>query len=303
MMHYLMSLQAHAPQEHEPHSPDTSFGASCGKLRQLVYGKMDLLMLEFELVLDASHHKWAKWRMMMAEEPGKTVHSWIAVLVSCTLEISSELHRRLVSYVKSYPAKLAWLIFTEPAYNPCDRRRQIAHELLQLPSDRVDSSFTGKFRTIFKEELEICARTGAIDALFFQLLRDFFNLLPIETQEVEGTNSMIKKTYQIAPAIKLPLMSDRILIKKALATKVISGETPAERWQSRMDALEFAVENRSFALEQCLGDRRTMVMDPRTDSMPQSSVDHGSVWALGWATRVGDGQCRHLDFHDRKQID
>ena len=105
------------------------------------------------------------------------------------------------------------------------------------------------------------------------MLRDFFNLLPVETQEIEGTNSMIKKIYQIAPAIKLPLMSDRILIKKALATKVISGETPAERWQSRMDALEFAVENHAFALEQCLGDSRSMVIDTRTDSISQSKFE------------------------------
>ena len=253
MMHYLMSLQS-------DQSGSTCFGASCGKLRDLVYGKMDALMLEFETLLDASHRKWSLLKSLMEKESFESQHRWTSVLVACTLEIASELHRRVVAYVKSYPAKLAWLIFTEPAYNPCQHRRKLAVELLALAPEKIDPSFTGKFRAIFKTELEICAKTGTIDSMVYQLVSDFFSMLPVETQEIEGTNSMIKRIYQLSPNIKLPLMSDRILIKKALTTKVTTGETPMERWQARMDALEFAVESHQHALEQFLLDLLSAIL-------------------------------------------
>ena len=66
----------------------------------------------------------------------------------------------------------------------------------------------------------VTERTGTIDSMVYQLVSDVFSMLPVETQEIEGTNSMTKRIYQLSPNIKLPLMSDWILIKKALTTKV-----------------------------------------------------------------------------------
>ena len=71
---------------------------------------------------------------------------------------------------------------------------------------------------------------------------------------MEGTNSIIKKIYELAPNIHLPLMSDRVLIKKALASKVTQGQTAADRRESRMDAIAYAVESHPLAIQQNLDD-------------------------------------------------
>lgn len=74
-------------------------------------------------------------------------------------------------------------------------------------------------------------------------VEDWFAMLPLDTQEVEGANSIIKKNHQLAPNIKLPLMSDRVLIKKSLG-KILGNR------QARMDAIDFAVHSHSEALVQ-----------------------------------------------------
>ena len=74
---------------------------------------------------------------------------------------------------------------------------------------------------------------------------EFFRLLPCDTQEIEGANSIIKRVHSLAPNIKLPLMSARILIKKALGGQILhSGR------QARLDAINYAVETHQQALQQ-----------------------------------------------------
>lgn len=75
--------------------------------------------------------------------------------------------------------------------------------------------------------------------------QDWFGMLPLDTQEVEGANSIIKRLHHLAPNIKLPLMSDRVLIKKCLGAPILS-----KGKQARLDAIHFAVENHQGALQQ-----------------------------------------------------
>ena len=75
--------------------------------------------------------------------------------------------------------------------------------------------------------------------------QELFGLLPCDTQEIEGANSIIKRVHHLAPNVKLPLMSARIVIKKALGGEILKGGK-----QARLDAVHHAVENHKAALEQ-----------------------------------------------------
>ena len=72
----------------------------------------------------------------------------------------------------------------------------------------------------------------------------FFATLPLDTQDVEGANSIIKKIHTLAPNVKLPLMSARVQIKKTLGDRVLHGSRDARR-----DAIAYAVESHSSALK------------------------------------------------------
>lgn len=225
-----------------------------GKLPALVFGKMEIIMNEFCRVLDASSRRWTYFKGLLAKATEKPINSWVQLLVACTLENASELNRRIVSVVDAYPAQLAWLFFSRPDV-ACQKRQEICGQLLVRRSERLlDEAFTCKFCFLFEDELRAGATSGFLSENLHQLLTELFALLPLETQEVEGTNSIIKKIYELAPNIHLPLMSDRVLIKKALASKVTQGQTAADRRESRMDAIAYAVESHPLAIQQNLDD-------------------------------------------------
>lgn len=62
---------------------------------------------------------------------------------------------------------------------------------------------------------------------------------------MEGANSIIKRIHNLAPAIKLPLMSARLVIKKGLGPGILKGGK-----QARSDAIAYAVDTHSGALRQ-----------------------------------------------------
>lgn len=70
--------------------------------------------------------------------------------------------------------------------------------------------------------------------------------LPLDTQDIEGANSIIKKIKDIAPNIQISLLSDRLLVKKGLTSQIL-GVSPHERSQARMNAISFAVETHGHA--------------------------------------------------------
>ena len=225
---------------------------SAGKLPTLVFGKFDAILAEFESVLDAESETWHLWRDLMAGCEPTVADDQVALLVSSCLELFSELNRRLTPTVKGFPGKLAWLIFSPDPCEPCNHRRQLADELLSARTCDLDHCFTGKFRLFFAEELRACRETGSLCPQVHQLVSDFFNMLPMETQEVEGANSVIKRIHELAPNVKLPLMSDRLLIKKAVTARLLQG-TQQERREAKMNVLHYAVDTHKHALQQPLG--------------------------------------------------
>lgn len=59
--------------------------------------------------------------------------------------------------------------------------------------------------------------------------QDLFGLLPLDTQDIEGANSILKRIYTLSPNIKLPLMSARVMIKKGLGDRILHGSKDIRR--------------------------------------------------------------------------
>jgi len=236
LLHYLMQNQ---PSTRRP------------KILELLFFKLDHIVAGYERLLDASSVKWIRFHELLAGENESTVNEWVSLLVACALEGVSEIQRRIGGMVRTCPAKLGWLVFTEDHLQVCERRRQLADELLQGQFDD-DHSFTKKFVDFFKSELKHCSKTGMLDHFVHQLLTDFFEMMVLDTQEIEGANSIVKKMVHLAPNIHLPLLSDRLLMKKVLTPQVTSGDTADERRQARLDAIQYSVEKHQEAIQELL---------------------------------------------------
>ena len=228
-------------------------GSDWGKLPQLVFGKFDEIMGEFQRILDASCPNWRFLHTLLDGESEDMIASKVATLVSLTLQSACEVHRRIGSVVNSFPAKLVWLIYTTDPNQACDKRKAVSAELLHSPSQNLDASFSQKFRELFKADLGVCSASGVIDPLLAQLVAESFSsLLVLDTQEIEGCNSIIKKVVQLAPSIKLPLLSDRLMIKKVLAPRVLKGATAALRREARLETLQYCADYHPASLLQSL---------------------------------------------------
>lgn len=235
-------------------------GSDWGKLPRLVFSKFDEIMYGFQSILDASCPNWRLLHTLLDGESEDMISSKVATLVSLTLQSASEVHRRIGSVVNNFPAKLAWMIYTTDPNQPCEKRKAVSADLLRSPSQNLDASFTQKFRDLFADDLGRCSSTGCLEPMVHQLLFESFSLLVMDTQEVEGCNSIIKKIAQIAPSIKLPLLSDRLVIKKTLTPRVLKGATASLRREARLETLQYCVDYHQASLLQSLPSNLTIFL-------------------------------------------
>ncbi len=159
-----------------------------------------------------------------------------------------------------------------------------------------------------------CADRGTLSYDLWQLLRCLMRMLAVDTQEIEGLNSVIKHVLGLAPAMGLKLLSSRALIKKtimwrdhgpqaidSLATKcaafhhtalrvhadtsrfpqLLDEERPGHVLQDRSDAPA------SLAIAP-LGSLGSAAAAERRPSMP--SIGDGDIGATG-ATEALFGEC------------
>ena len=71
-----------------------------------------------------------------------------------------------------------------------------------------------KLRRLFARELTVAAELGTLDPTLFTLLMDVSLVWPLDTQELEGCNSVIKYVVELSPNISWQLLSSRITLKK-----------------------------------------------------------------------------------------
>jgi hypothetical protein len=85
----------------------------------------------------------------------------------------------------------------------------VVHAVLHLQDTVVDVGLTGKLRTVFKAELQRASLDGTLNEFLHTLVDDMCDHTLLDTQEIEGTNSIVKATIAAAPSITIPLLSAR----------------------------------------------------------------------------------------------
>ena len=73
------------------------------------------------------------------------------------------------------------------------------------------------FRASWRQQLEQAARTGQLDARLFKFITHLARAWALDTGEIEGVNSVLKRIVSISPAIEWALISARTVIKKSVA--------------------------------------------------------------------------------------
>ena len=173
LMNWLMSNNTSVPLADDCDLVDLRGASpSTGKLPLLVWGQLTVLMGEFEQVLNAQWCEWELFHELLAKEAEESQSGWIACLVATTLEIASEMNRRVVQYLcDDFPGKLAWLVYEKPDYE-CEVRKALAAELLASRESDFDACFTGKLLSLWREDLQSCSITGSLNPKLYKLLLD-----------------------------------------------------------------------------------------------------------------------------------
>lgn len=147
-----------------------SHSHSSGKLPPLLFGKLDAFFAEFsDSVLNADAPQWELLKQLVqTEKTQKKRHEWVALLVCTALEAASELHRRVAAYFSEFPARLVWMVFSEPN-EPCDVRRATADYFLTCHD--LDEGFSKKLLSLYYEDFQLCKETGTICVALHSLLQ------------------------------------------------------------------------------------------------------------------------------------
>lgn len=190
-------------------------------IQQLVYFKAAEIQRDFDLLLcDAAYGEEVCWGGLWGHVDEAQLPDVRARCVGGVLETAAGYHMRVSSKVKAFPLKLCWLVFA-PASQVCEERRSTAKALLALldkPEGDVEtfSSTAWKIAHTFREELLAAVASGTLHERLFHLIQAVCRMMTCDTQEIEGMNSIIKHAIHHAPAIHLPLLNSRVLIKKSL---------------------------------------------------------------------------------------
>ena len=113
---------------------------------------------------------------------------------------------------KTFPYLLLWLVL-KPPDALCEQRMEAAGDLLRLGDDALGLT-TCKVRNLFRPQLEQCAQTGQLDTTVWSFLENVAMIWWLDTEAVEGINSVVKAIHRSAPSIKWMLMGSRVMNKK-----------------------------------------------------------------------------------------
>lgn len=167
------------------------------KLATLVYSKASAIVESFDSLIDdgAYYHVWSD---MLEVVEWRDEESWLARAVQVSLESSVDYQRRIVIPARKYPMLLAWFVKSPPGM-PCEFRQRCSADLVSASDATVDCRTTVKLRFVFKKEIVDARTTGCLDKGLYDLLLKVVGSWNLNSQEVEGVNSVWKYASRLAP--------------------------------------------------------------------------------------------------------
>eukprot|EP00959_Pyramimonas_sp_CCMP1952_P390961 8193008-Pyramimonas_sp.AAC.1 len=80
----------------------------------------------------------------------------------------------------------------------CPRRAGVARDLLYSETIDINDEASLKFGRLFGKELMETANTGELPLSIYEFLCDVFMMWRLDTQEIEGVNSVLKYCAKIS---------------------------------------------------------------------------------------------------------
>eukprot|EP00959_Pyramimonas_sp_CCMP1952_P084041 1757681-Pyramimonas_sp.AAC.1 len=105
----------------------------------------------------------------------------------------------------------------KPRTEDCYERRRIARLLLDTPDccpRRRDSDIAAKLKLLFHDDFNYSANSGLLTAPLAACLMALRAVWPLDTQSLEGINSVIQVMCKRAPHMSIPLLNARLSTKK-----------------------------------------------------------------------------------------
>ena len=175
----------------------------------------------------------------------------------------------------------------QPAQVKCRRRKTIASELLETPSERLEYN-ARQLKGLCEDELRWIANDGRIPlkhteqgSMVLAIVSSINAALMADTQMVESINSIIKLIATRCPRIDLETLSARIVIKKAgsgaFAKNAVFGTFDEDRsikkW-SRLKHILFPILNECIGV----GDAYNDILNIRGRFTPPGPItDHATL--------------------------
>ena len=186
----------------------------------------------------------------------------------------------MTSIVTSFLLKLLLLVERPPNVQD-PRRHQVVAELL-ISSEcclQCRSDLPAKFRRRFKTELEeVISSEGLCPLPLYTVILVLRSRLSMDTQDVEGANSVLQTMCKMAPSIKHGLVSDRMRAKLGDPIKI-----------SECCDLHGAVVSRMATTSHF---ERVLPVDPRASpaEAAQATCDHVLIdpWAYRFQLGIKD---------------
>ncbi|CAE7386592.1 unnamed protein product [Symbiodinium natans] len=149
--------------------------------------------------------------------------------------------RRIIRPLQQFPWQLFWLI-KDPPRQFSQKRKDIATKFLMVGLEDLDHS-SRKIRALCSRELQHMRDHGVFPdvpsvsgSFMYGFLKSLARMQPVDTQAIEGINSVIKLVGRRCPNISLELLSARLAIKRSLT------EDGSMRRQKKWSRIRHAAE-------------------------------------------------------------
>ena len=153
----------------------------------------------------------AAWSSLMAKaERVQPLPEFIAVVREhffLTLQHYLDFKRSVCDVLDRDPFRLL-LICKRGRHVVCELRREVCNDILNTPEDKLHST-TLKLKRILSRQLHFAADHGLCAPELWVQVELWAERLVSDTQQIEGFNTIVCSAVNMAPNIKLPLLSAR----------------------------------------------------------------------------------------------
>jgi hypothetical protein len=233
----------------------------------------------------ALEEKW--WPLIAITDENERAH-WFAKAVQLTLGQSIDFWRRMVVPSKAFPLVIFWLIFNLPDVRD-ENRKRLASDLIDQIANLPSTVY--KIVCIFYAEFVEMRSTGVCCIALWRLVYDIARMWKLDTQDVEGLNSILKHICKICPHIGWELLAARLATRNRMgnATAARQDELVLECVALHEEAMAILQDSKRYALITLPeGDEEAGVEQP--NHQPAVGADNELMCDAAAGRPTGDGE-------------